>query len=316
VIGLTEDVLTAEWATFDDEHVDDIETIAGRHFNRGRGRAGAVRLAKDALAKLRIFPRARERLLRAIGQSDYVVCCSEAQAASLRHLNPFCDSIAEAIPPSDFPLPTSASLSNLFAQSEGPTPIRLLWEGTEWGMQLLETLKQPLEMLALQTSTPFELVVAMPRIRSSPFFGEVDNQSILKSRFSTRTHFFPWQADTIGSLIRACDIGLAPMPQLNPFYRAKAFNKPAVYMSLGLPVVASAIPSYQQLVSHGQDGFIASTPTEWTMYLQKLIEQPALRRTMGAQAQAKIEYVHSVDAVAAAFLSVFQKASTVALSRT
>ena len=103
----------------------------------------------------------------------------------------------------------------------------------------------------------------MPEQRPTPFFGSKDNNQILKSKFKIPTRLFEWNINTAGSILSSCDIALAPMPSNNPFYRAKDFSKPLVYMTLGIPVVASNIQSYKELIRHGIDGLIAANSNHW-----------------------------------------------------
>ena len=315
VLGITEDLLTADWASFEDEHIDDHSKIATHHFDTRTHFTDPVRAARDFAERFGITLSFQKRLLRAVSRADSVICCSDAQAASLRHLNPFCEAIAEAIPATDFPPGPSTAAEALLEHKRADNVVCLVWEGTAWGLQLLEIIREPLEELHIQSVMPLELVVAMPASRPTPFFGNTDNEAILQSRFRIPTRLYGWNQSTVGSLIRACDIGLAPMPTLNPFYRAKAYNKPAVYMHLGLPVVASAIPSYQQLIQHGEDGMIAKTPADWFSNLRLLIEDPALRMTMGLKGQDKLARVHSVERVARQFFDVFSSAQAVVRAR-
>ncbi len=42
------------------------------------------------------------------------------------------------------------------------------------------------------------------------------------------------------------------------------------------------------MVVHGQNGFLAATRPEWETVLRQLIDSPALRRQLGAQAQETV----------------------------
>lgn len=85
------------------------------------------------------------------------------------------------------------------------------------------------------------------------------------------------------------DIFIAPLLD-NPFNRCKSPLKYFEYSACGKPGVFSAIPPYQDVVTHGRDGFLASTPADWERCLTSLIDDPQLRLQMGAGAQ------HTVDA--------------------
>ncbi len=312
-LGITEDLLTADWAAFDNEKVNDLETIAAWHF--GGGRRGFKAVMRRWANRLGLPISFRARMLRAVAGADVVICASEAQAASLRSINPFAVAIAEAIPASDFEPARSAVGDALLAEKAASGATLILWEGTAYGLHLLELLRDPLERLHRDLPGSLELVVAMPRERPAPFHGITDNAEILRSIFAFPTRFVPWTADTIGSVIRACDIGIAPMADRNPFYAAKAHNKPAVYMSLGLPVVVSDILSYRQFVHHGEDGLVAATTDQWYDHLRRLVTDRDFRHRAGLAARATFEATGGVEAVADRFYQAFELGCAVARVR-
>ncbi|MGI8847180.1 MAG: glycosyltransferase family 4 protein [Candidatus Dormibacteria bacterium] len=55
-------------------------------------------------------------------------------------------------------------------------------------------------------------------------------------------------------------------------------------MASGVPVLASAIPGFSQVVSSGHDGLLAPPrqPSVWAQALESLLNDPAMRRAMGA----------------------------------
>lgn len=313
VIGITEDVLTADWATFDTEDIDSLERIAEHHF--AAGKLDLPRLARDWLTRLRIPLTFKARMLMAVAAADMVICASEAQAASLRHINPFCIGIAEAIPPAEFMPEQTEQSRQLREAKQASGKVSIVWEGTAWGLHLLELIRKPLERLHLESAVPFEFVVVMPNQRPATFHGSDDNAELLASRFACPVRHIAWDAGTIGSVLRACDIGVAPMAILNPFYAAKAHNKPAVYMGMGLPVIASDILAYRNLISHGVDGFLAKTPDDWLQSLRILVENPARRKDAGIAARAKFDERCSVETVAGSFYQAFEIARDVAAVR-
>jgi GT2 family glycosyltransferase len=71
----------------------------------------------------------------------------------------------------------------------------------------------------------------------------------------------------------------------NLFNRCKSAIKFLEYSALGAPGVYSRLDPYAGVVEHGQNGFLASSLDEWQAYLSRLIEDPELRRQMGAAAQ-------------------------------
>ena len=78
------------------------------------------------------------------------------------------------------------------------------------------------------------------------------------------------------------DIGLAPLAD-TPFNVCKSHIRALEYMALGIPVVASDVPAYNDLVVDGVTGFLVNSPDEWDARLTDLINDEAMRAEMGAK---------------------------------
>lgn len=83
------------------------------------------------------------------------------------------------------------------------------------------------------------------------------------------------------------DIFVAPLDE-NLFNANKSNLKFLEYTALGVPAVYSAIRPYNDTISHGVDGFLAKTETEWQECLEKIINNPGLRLNMAKAAQDKV----------------------------
>ncbi len=55
-------------------------------------------------------------------------------------------------------------------------------------------------------------------------------------------------------------------------------------MASGVPVLASAIPGFSQVVTHGETGMLVATgdPTAWTVALERILADAAMRRRLAA----------------------------------
>lgn len=118
----------------------------------------------------------------------------------------------------------------------------------------------------------------------------------------------PWRAATEVSDLEQFDIGLVPLPD-SEWNRRKFNLKVAQYMALGIVPVATPLGSNPEVIEHGFDGFLASTPADWTTYLEKLIRDTALRSVMAERAARKAQESFTLraqaKAVVGAFSSVF-----------
>lgn len=66
-------------------------------------------------------------------------------------------------------------------------------------------------------------------------------------------------------------------------------------MALGLPVVASDIPGNRDAVRHGETGLLAKDMTQLLEHCQRLIDDPELRRRLGAAGRERIRRDFSRD---------------------
>lgn len=106
-----------------------------------------------------------------------------------------------------------------------------------------------------------------------------------------------WSEAGEAGAIAACDIGIMPLPD-TPFERGKCGYKLIQYMACSLPVVASPVGANRDIVEHGVNGFLADTPAEWSLALNSLAADPALRARLGAAGRKRVEQHYSLEVTA------------------
>lgn len=104
----------------------------------------------------------------------------------------------------------------------------------------------------------------------------------------------PWTETTEVESICQFDVGIMPLVD-EPFERGKCGYKLIQYMACGLPVVASPVGVNCQIVEHGVNGFLASTPQQWAEALHELITDSTLRQRMGRAGRQKVEEHYSLQ---------------------
>jgi glycosyltransferase involved in cell wall biosynthesis len=104
-----------------------------------------------------------------------------------------------------------------------------------------------------------------------------------------------WAEETEAADIAAADIGISWLPD-DDWSRGKCGVKVLQYMAAGLPVVANPVGVQAHLVSHGETGFLATTPADWIDAVRRLAADPDLRRRMGVLARWRVEREFSVAA--------------------
>jgi glycosyltransferase involved in cell wall biosynthesis len=103
-----------------------------------------------------------------------------------------------------------------------------------------------------------------------------------------------WDLEREVEDLQGFDIGLMPIPD-DPWTRGKGGYKLLQYMATGLPVVTSPVGINRRLVEDGQVGFWAADAEEWERCLATLIENPDLRRRMGARGRETVKAGYALD---------------------
>jgi hypothetical protein len=102
-----------------------------------------------------------------------------------------------------------------------------------------------------------------------------------------------WSAAAETNEIASADIGISWLPD-DPWSLGKCGLKVLQYMAAGLPVVANPVGMNREMVTHGETGFLASTPAEWAAAIARLAAEPLLRRAMGIAGRKRVEQRFSV----------------------
>jgi glycosyltransferase involved in cell wall biosynthesis len=68
------------------------------------------------------------------------------------------------------------------------------------------------------------------------------------------------------------------------------------YMSCGIPGVASPVGVNADIIDHGTNGYLASSPREWEESLSRLLDDAAHRSQLGAAARRTVEEKYSIRA--------------------
>jgi len=178
---------------------------------------------------------------------DYIVCCSTELAAL-----------------------TAARLTSSFTKvyvipdmAEGPfpehipqdvEPLRVVWSGMGGNAYHATSLKPIIESLGMK------LIVISE-------WADAD---------------IKWSRDTYLQEMAKCDIAVCPQNvALQP---AKSNVKLSTAMSLGLPVIASPLQAYKEIIKNGENGFVADSEAEWRDALTQLKSLP-LRQKISERAR-------------------------------
>lgn len=118
----------------------------------------------------------------------------------------------------------------------------------------------------------------------------------------------PWALETELTDLAEFDIGLMPLPD-DPWTRGKCGLKILQYMAAGIPTVASPVGVNVEIIEHGVNGFLASTPQEWVDAIAALAADASLRTRIGAAGRATVEERYSLKSWAPRFAEMMKRAA-------
>ncbi len=154
----------------------------------------------------------------------------------------------------------------------GDGKLRLVWIGSRSTLKYLADLKPALEAIGARHKNVVLRIIA-------DAFLELHHMEVEP---------VAWSLEGEAAGLRACDIGLAPLPD-NAFTRGKCGFKIHQYHAASLPVVASPVGVNAEYVRDGVTGLHATNLDEWTRALEELIADARRRQTMGQQGCRDVE---------------------------
>ncbi len=101
-----------------------------------------------------------------------------------------------------------------------------------------------------------------------------------------------WSIEKQNRFLDEIDIGIMPLEN-DEWSWAKAGYKLLLYMSKGIPCVASPVGINSCLITNGENGYLAETPQEWLDKLSLMIEDYSLREQMGERGRKLAEKNYS-----------------------
>ncbi len=217
------------------------------------------------------------------GLSDHVIAGNDLLATRVRPINPRVTVIPTCVDvdryhSADSRQPTADSRNTVFCP-----PHRLGWTGTAANIDYLEVLREPLKTLSREFDLELRVIAESDRpLRKLAF-----------DRDGIRTCFVRWSEATEIADLCAFDIGLMPMPDTE-WTRYKCGLKILQYMAAGVPAVASPVGVNSEIIRHGVNGWLATTPDEWLFVLRQLLSEPVRRASVVEAARTSVEQRYSI----------------------
>lgn len=192
-------------------------------------------------------------------------------------------------------IPTAVDTNRFVPRASAPAAdgrkLVVGWIGSPTTFQYLESLKEVLA--AVSATHPFTLKVSGAG-RPVKFPG-VDVEVV------------PWSMADEVSLFNSCDVGVYPLTDDN-WSLGKCGFKAIQCMACGVPVVAAAVGVNREIITHGVNSLLASTPQEWIDGLTTLLSNAELRRHMAVAGRRTIEERYSLRVTAPQLAAVLNAA--------
>ena len=132
----------------------------------------------------------------------------------------------------------------------------------------------------------------------------ISNAPIIDS--SIEINYLKWDRATEINDLSSFDIGIMPLPN-DEWAKGKCGFKGLQYMALGIPTIMSPVGVNNEIISDGENGFLATSEADWIEKLSRLIESKELREKTGKAGRKTVVERYSIEANREKYLSIFQK---------
>lgn len=193
------------------------------------------------------------------------------------------------------PLPSVVDVRHYTIKQQGPAaPFKIGWIGSPVTAPYLNVVKNALNELSQEANIQVVLIGAG---NTSPFPG-------------LPTTLLDWSEEQELSLAEKFDVGVMPLVD-GPFERGKCGYKLVQYMAGGLPVIASPVGVNTQIVTPGENGYLADSTEAWLEALRRLNGDRELRFKMGQMGRVRAEQMYNLQVTAPKLLEMLKAARRV-----
>jgi glycosyltransferase involved in cell wall biosynthesis len=116
----------------------------------------------------------------------------------------------------------------------------------------------------------------------------------------------PWRLETEQANLSSFDIGIMPLWD-SVWTRGKCGYKILQYMGVGTAVVASDVGVNSEIITSGENGFLAKTEDDWVKAIASLIENAAQRKSFGLRGRELVEARYSLEAFTRGYVKLMRE---------
>ena len=103
----------------------------------------------------------------------------------------------------------------------------------------------------------------------------------------------PWRSGSEVTDLQDIHIGIMPLPD-NQWTKGKCACKGLQYMAAGIATIMSPVGVNKDVITSGENGFLANSDEEWFNRLSELIDDQLLREELGTKGRETVEKSYSL----------------------
>lgn len=115
-----------------------------------------------------------------------------------------------------------------------------------------------------------------------------------------------WSAESEVDDLRDFDLGIMPLPDTE-WARGKCAMKILQYMGVGIPSIGSALGGNLEVLTDGENGFLATSSDDWMEKITRITESPELARRLGMAGRETVTARYSLEVCADRFAEVVHR---------
>ena len=116
----------------------------------------------------------------------------------------------------------------------------------------------------------------------------------------------PWRLEAEQANLSSFDVGIMPLWD-SLWTRGKCGYKILQYMGVGTAVVASDVGVNNEIISSGENGFLARTENDWVEAIGSLIENAEQRRNFGLRGRQLVEHRYSLEEFTQSYIKLLRE---------
>lgn len=215
-------------------------------------------------------------------RADAVVCSTAEQKRLISALNSNVHVILDI---------HSEVTRHLKGDYSAKAPFKLVWEGQAGNLDAFVPLMPMLE--SLSTTHPFTLHL-ITDLEYFQYLGSLWRRSTKKLIASEwpRTYLYEWNDLMASAVITNSDLAIIPVRMDHPLTVGKAPNKLLLLWRMGMPVITSATPAYQELMTEAGLRMTCSSEQEWLRVLTSYLSDQELRYKAGHSGREIAEKIY------------------------